>query len=632
MKGSFFGRRIPLSAIFGALVVLFFGFSASASPIENARLNPLTTTATRSVEPVAATSVTSPVKVFGSGELKRKGIVTIGDALNRLSEISASSNGVGGLTKIRLFGLPAKYTKIMIDGVDIGDPSGLGAADISNLDSSPVERIEIVEGAQSGLYGSQASAGVINIITKEGRGKPSVTLTQQIGTRQQSNSEISAQGSYKAFRFSGSLSQRYIGGLSKGDFLNGDSFQRSKTEDDPFRNQTGYLNLGYKIDDSNSIKLTLVNIKTISYLDEYPYYEYAGKSIDHSYHVNKLFNAQKIDYIHRNGFLNLDFSFANSFVQRHYKNDPYADSFFKGKRDLINVKADYSISKYVKLSAGGELQNERAKEPDIFSRDREALWIGPSFKKGAFFADAAARVDRYKTFGRHITYKTGIGYNFSTGTTAKVNFGTTFLAPTLYQLYDTKYGNPKLNPEKGKVANITLMQQIKENRISLTAFKTFITDGIDFDFAANPNYFNRSRRITKGMTGTFTVNSIEHFIFNISATWQEAKQKSGGQWAADMERLPKLKINWDMSYFPTSKLSFDLSGRYIGSDRASKYAKFSHKQIGKYSVWNAAVQYRATKNLTLLAKIDNLFDKFYETAEGYQTKPRTELLGLTAKF
>ncbi len=633
MKELFFGSRVFLLKIFAGLFILFYWFPAQGSQIDNAKLNPLTKTAERTINPVAASSVTSPVKIITSRELQRKGIVTVSDALNRLSEISTVSNGVGGLTNIRLFGLPAKYTKILIDGINISDPSGFGSVDLSNLDNAPVDKIEIVEGAQSGLYGSSAAAGVINIITKHGKGKPTVSLSQSIGTKKQIDSTISVQGSRKAFSFAGSLSQRYIGGLSKGDFWNGSSFQRNGVEKDPFRNQTGYLNLGYRIDNKNSLKLTLLNIKTISYLDEYPYYEYAGKPISHGYHEDIIFNAQKIDFIHQDNPLDFEISFANSFTQRHYKNDPgyYGDSFYKGKRDIVTVKSDYRLNKSILLSAGADVEASRAKTPEIYSRNREAVWIAPSFTKDAFFVNTALRLDKYKTFGNEFTYKIGTGYNFPTDTTLKANFGTIFLAPTLYQMYNTTYGNINLNPERGKTVDITVIQKLEENRISLTAFKSFINDAIDFDYATY-KYFNKNRYTAKGITASGTLNSVNHFIFNLSGTWQNAKEKKGGSWQADRVRLPRFKANWDISYFPISRLSFDLSGVYVGSDKSSKWAKISDKQIGRYSVWNAAVQYKATKNLTLLAKLDNIFDKFYETAEGYQTEPRTATIGLKATF
>ncbi len=636
MKGLLINLRVSLPKIFAGFFIFMFAFPLSVfGAVGSANLQPLTKTAERSINPVAISSITSPVKIITSRELERRGITTVSDALNRLSEISTVSNGVGGLTNIRLFGLPAKYTKIMIDGIDISDPSGIDSTvDLSNLDNGIVDKIEIVEGAQSGLYGSSAAAGVINIITKHGKGKPTVSLSQSVGTKKQIDSTISAQGSHKAFSFAGSLSQRYIRGFSKKDLWNGSSFQRNGVELDPFRNQTGYLNLGYKIDDTNSLKLTLLNIKTINYLDS------AAEPVpdrNHAYHVNKLFNAQKIDFIHRNNPLNFDVSFANSFIQRHYKNNPgyYGDSFYKGKKNIFTIDTNYKLNKLVSISMGTDVQTSRAKTTNIYSRDREAVWIAPSFTKDAIFANAALRLDRYKTFGRHLTYEIGAGYNFG-NTTFKANFGTTFLAPTLYQMHNTTYGNINLNPERGKTVDISVIQKLEENRISLTAFKSFIKDKIAWELT-NPvtyqgQYFNKNRYAAKGITAAGTINSINHFIFNLSGTWQEAKEKKGRLWQADRVRLPRFKANWDVSYFPISRLSFDLSGVYVGSDKSSNWAKIPGKQIGKYSVWNTAVQYRATKNLTLLAKLDNIFDKFYETAEGYQTEPRVGIIGITAKF
>jgi len=324
----------------------------------------------------------------------------------------------------------------------------------------------------------------------------------------------------------------------------------------------------------------LLNIKTISYLDEYPYYEYAGKPINHGYHEDIIFNAQKISFIHRDNPLNLAISFSNSFIQRHYKDDPgyYGDSFYKGKRDLVTIKSDYRLNKSVLLSTGADVEASRAKTPEIYSRNREAVWIAPSFTKDAFFVNTALRLDKYKTFGKEFTYKIGTGYNFPTDTTLKANFGTIFLAPTLYQMYNTTYGNINLNPERGKTIDISVIQTLKENRISLTAFKSFIKDAIDFDYATY-KYFNKNRYAAKGITASGTLNSVNRFIFNLSGTWQEAKEKKGGLWQADRVRLPRFKANWDVSYFPISRLSFDLSGVYVGSDKSSPYAKIPSKQI-----------------------------------------------------
>jgi vitamin B12 transporter len=184
---------------------------------EEVSLGEVVVTATRTPEPVEQTA--SSVTVITGEELEERGITTLAEALREVAGIAVVQNSLGGLTSVFVRGADTGQTVVMIDGVPIYDPSGLAKGDVSwilpHLKVDQIERIEIVRGPQSVLYGSNAMAGAINIITKEGKKKSEVKIQAEGGSYSTFAEGISLTGISEDVSYAISVKRMDSEGISK---------------------------------------------------------------------------------------------------------------------------------------------------------------------------------------------------------------------------------------------------------------------------------------------------------------------------------------------------------------------------------------------------------------------------------
>ena len=638
-----FKRLLALSC-----AALFIGSYA------HAQNNTIVVTATRTQTEVLKTP--SPVNVVTQKQMQKQGTIFVKDALKYVPGVSVTSNGAfGGTTSVRIMGLSSRYIKTLIDGIDVSDPSQPQPYyDFANLLPNGINRIEIVQGAQSGLYGANAVGGVINIITKKGKGKPYVKYTQEAGSYSTYKESAETGGKINNVSFYFNALRLDTRGISKMDKYNPKDNSYSRGDEDDSYHQTALnTRLEYDFDDSMNIGTVLMWSKTRDYLDNgwyiTPSYEYLPDDDASSNNTPSAKSLRLIDhfllsklYLNKS-FDNLKIKFNTYYTQtlRYYKSAPNGWKDYKGKKWGSNLIATYTLNK-TKLTLGFSQKMDKYEDTTPFKKLRyNYAGFGEILQSiGNLNLQATAREDDFKTFGKHFTYKLGANFLVTqTNTILKANFGTGFRAPSIWELYapanPTWYftgGNPNLTPEKSKNWDFGFVQFLPYNsNISFIYFKNIIKDRITYyiDPATwESTYQNvKGKTISDGFEIGLKSSPIKFLTIGANYTYTASKDPDTGEQAA---RIPLRVYTGYITVKPLGdKLTATLDGRYIGKRFDDKYHKH---QTGKYAVFDFTLLYNPIKNLEASLTVKNIFDRFYEEVYGYSTLPRSVFATVSYKF
>jgi vitamin B12 transporter len=376
------------------------------------------------------------------------------------------SGGPGQPTSVFMRGANANHTLVLVDGVEMNDPASPNAAfDFANLQTDNIERIEVLRGAASAVYGSDAIGGVINIITKKGRGKPKYNLTSEGGSYGTWKTGGGVAGSVDAFNYSLNASRMETTGFPAADKNLGN------TTADPYRNTTVSGSAGLKVTDNLDFGGTL------RYNDGKTFMDDCGgvgcNDPNNYYHFNQLFSRA---FGHLKLFENLWEQTLGLAYSRSSRNNnsqygaAYPDSStttaaYLGEKLKLDYQSVINLHKSNTISMGVEEEADSMHSSDnAFYPNYNYTYIdnipGKTMNTVGYylqdqirlfdrsFTTAGLRFDDNNRFGGHLTWRVNELYALNEiGTRLKGSYGTGFKAPALYQLYDPLYGNSALKPE-----------------------------------------------------------------------------------------------------------------------------------------------------------------------------------------
>jgi vitamin B12 transporter len=564
---------------------------------------------------LSKTNVTDNVNILTSEEMKLQGFVTVSDALNSLPGISVTRNGgLGQTTSVFVQGFSNKYLLVLVDGVRYNDPTNLSGARLSTLLVDDIDKIEVIKGAQSGVWGADAAAGVINIITK--KATPGV------------HASISAEaGSYKTRTLSTSLSKRthtydvmlsYFRTTSNGfsatvPYVGADV---RDYESDPYRNTTINFKAGYWLDSNNRIEA--------GYHDINSHTDYDDSSFSSPY--LPLPNSYAVsEYRSKSGYLKYKYFINRNLIEATVSQNKFDSEFsyghYVGKTPSLELKDTYKYAKNSMLVVGGSLEKREYKYTYSYSSmDKEdknrALFANNVFEYGNFVFSQALRYDNFSAFENKITGKIGLKYNFAPDFNVYANYGTAYETPSIYQLASA-YGNPNLKPENIRSLNVGAFYK----GINVNFFKNQIKDLISFGSSTYENVDGTST--LKGVELSYQKTYFHNLLVGTNYTYTDAKDASGTR----LQKVPRYQIGINVAYSPIQKITLSADGSYIGS-RDSYY----HHETGRYFVANAKALYHCNKTFDVYLKLNNIFDRIYETTEYYGTARRSFYVGFSAKF
>lgn len=602
------------------IMVLFF---AGIILAEEVKLERIVVSATRTEEVIE--ELGTSVSVIGAEDIKRSGKSTVLDILRTVPSLNVVQTGaLGGQTSVFLRGAKPEYTLVMIDGIEMNDPMSAGRNfDFAHLTTDNIERIEILRGPQSTLYGSDAIGGVVNIVTKKGTGKTKFEISSEAGSYKTFREYISLDGASAKLNHSLSISRIDSSGFSKA---------KDGQEEDSYENSTFLSRIGFNISEE----------KKLDFILRYTYYDTdiddAAYDDDPNYTANSnslAFKTQFTDRIKDFWEQSLGLSWLD--VKRRYRDDPDSkdltdayDDWFYGNNKKIDWQHNLFISEIDTLTAGFEYEEERGAHRDVDRRhiNNKAFYLQNQLKLWEkLFITPGIRVDEHSSFGSDTNYKLSSSYYIQkTDTRFKANLGTGFKAPSLFQLYDPTYGNANLSPDESTNYDIAIEQGLIKGIIfGVGYFNNRFKNMVDFDFDTN-RYKNLGKAKTAGVELNTSIRPFEKFSLDCSYTRMNTRDNSTGK---ELARRPKDKLGLNINLDFIKNLKSTLLVNYFGHRWDNTANTFKMKP---YTRVDLSATYNLSEDLDIFCTIENLLNRKYEEVRGYATAAFSLYSGIKKRF
>ncbi len=592
-------------------------------------LQPMVVSATR--VPTPESEVASSVTVITAQQIAAMQATTLPDVLRYVPGLNlVQSGGPGGQTSIFMRGTNSNHTKVLVDGIDVTDPSTpTGTFDFGQFLVQNIERIEVLRGPQSGLYGSDAIGGVINIITKNGSGPPQLTAKVEGGSFQTFNQAASVSGSQDQFSYVATVDHVHSGStpVTPLDLLPAGVGRRNDYDD----NLTASTKLGYQL--LPAFDVGFVGRYTDSHLhftsDGFDPITFASSpdanqsEEDTNGYYGRVFGHLALLDGRLDQTLGVSYTHEKSFT---FSPD-FADELNIGKR----LKVDYQgTAKLVDsqddaqtLVFGAEHARDQISEPiDAgLSIDAGYLELQSRFARNLFTA-ANVRYDSNTMFGHKVTYRFAPTYSITqTGTQIKASIGTGFKAPTLSELFQNFppffFGNPNLKPEKSVGWDAGIDQALLSDAVHVGAtwFHISLRDLIADDITGS-TYANVARATALGVESFVSYRPLEALVLRLDYTYTESTDDVLHQ---QLLRRPKHKGTLSADWAASNALSFDVDLLYVG-DWIDASRDFSVPRLTApgYFTANVAGNYKLTPDFEIYARVGNLLDRHYEDPVGFQ--------------
>jgi vitamin B12 transporter len=610
--------------------------------------------ATKTTLPVS--QVTSAIEVISGEELERKKIKTVIDALRLAQGVAAfSSGGPGTSATVRLRGAQSNHTLVILDGTIMNSPT-TGEFDFANITADNIERIEIVRGAQSMLWGADAIGGVINIITKKGEGKPTGSAYIEYGSFATLREGASFRGVMGPADFSISLNRWDTSSFSAVDYRRG-AFER-----DGFHNWQGSGKLGVGLPKDGRFEVAVrwwnsdVNLDNAFaasslFPNGVPFDVYGSKQTTRNVIMSGVYDQpittwwnQKLTLARTNertlfdpGRLQLDLN-TGSLSQ------PFQDF---GDIDVLNNRIEWQhnvqVAKPLLLTAGYQFREEQGTNPTI---DPKAKIISShaGFAQAQMniqdhlLLTAGLRQDSYNVFGDATTYRVTGGYLLKkTGSKVRFSYATGFRAPTINQLFfPFGFGNPDLKPEKSKSLDVGIDQNLFKDRLTLNAgyfwnrFQDLIL-GVASPVCPPPFGFcaqNIGQAKSQGWEAGFTLALLK--ILEIKGQYTYTLTRDLGT-ARRLPRWPIDQASIGVTYQPIEPVHMNLDYRFVGA-RNNDAANTPTQRLGSFGVVNVSATYDVTKQAQVFGRIDNLFNQEYQEILFFGTPIRSVYGGVKISY
>jgi vitamin B12 transporter len=617
---------------------------AGQHPADTVVLAPVVVTATR--VPTRADAVPAAVTVITGAELESQGIRTVADALRAVPAATVvETDAYGSVTSLFLRGGESDYTKVLIDGVAQNAPGG--AYDFANLTTDDVERIEVVRGPVSVLYGSDAVTGVVQIFTRDGGGSGHGSAAVSGGTYGTSAVDASLAGGGDRAGYAVSVSRLASDGVY--------AFNNQ------YRNEVVSGRVRFRPDERSHAAISL-------------------RYSDAAYHFPTDGNgdpvSQKQRQLDRGPSVGLDLGHVFSphvegllTAAWHRDNYQYANAP-NDSRDTLNFL--FTSSDWVTREGVEARANLRLPPADV-------LTVGTAFERevmegttlatpqarndGAVYGQlvtglerpvsltAGARLEDNQRFGRYATYRAGISLRLAARTRAIASVGTGFKEPSFYQNFATglfAHGNPDLKPEHSFSWEAGLESSIPDSPITTRAtyFDQRFRDLIDFN-AGDNTYLNVPGADARGVEVTSDAALGAAVHVTAGYTWLHTRVTQGGASTAAtalfvsgqrLLRRPEHAGTVGLAYRSAGRVSATVTARYTGNRDDLDYATLQRVTLPAYTRVDAALQYdmrranASRSGLTLTARVENLLDRAYEEVKNVPARRRTLLFGGQVRF
>jgi len=530
----------------------------------------------------------------------------------------AQTGGVGSVpSPLALRGSTSARTLVLIDGVRIED-AGFSSTALQHIMLDQVERVEIVRGNVSSLYGSNAVGGVIQVFTKRGQGEPAPSVSVMAGSRNTSDVHVGYGGEAGSTRFSLSASRFDTKGFSA---IDPAAAPLANPDPDGYRNQGLSFSASHKLNAAHEFGVAVLN--TEAWLDyDQPIFTVPSDVQRSNQEMSMLQGWWEARFVEQWK------SRVTVAENKDHRTDTLNGSFFSKSntrtRQLL-WDNEVRLSPPHAITVGLEGRNQTLDSGSVFGsdplreRDVSAGRIGYLGRIGDHMLQANYRYEDYSDFGAEGTYYLGYGYDLTSAWRFTLSHATAFRAPTFLDL-DPVFGNPNLQPERSKTNEIGVQWASGPHRLRVVYFDTEYQDAIVLD-----NLFIPQNVQTASNQGVET--SYSGVLFGIdlraSLTFQDPVEQDRTN-SPQQQALRRAKTLAALSAFKSfGALRLGGDWRYSGERRDQSITDSTVTVFEPaYSVLNLMARYQLSKNIWFGARLENALDEDYRLVSGYNTAGR----------
>ncbi|WP_018127924.1 TonB-dependent receptor plug domain-containing protein [Balneola vulgaris] len=593
-------------------------------PVDTLELNTVVVTASKI--PTETRQTTRPVVVIDQAEIRKSAGKDLAQLLDDQSGIviNGAFSNPGKDKGVYLQGATTQYVLILIDGQPVNDPSGAGGAvDLRLISLDNVERVEVVKGSMSTLYGSDAIAGVINVITKKPQDKTvAVNGKAAYGSYESVDLSAGVNGRLNLLGYSLNYSKQTTDGISEAK----DENDAGNFDKDGFNRDALSAKFDIALTEQLSIK------PFVNYTNYEGDYDGGAFADAPNKYTAKLVNPG-VDIHFENDAWTVKGGYQYNEVERTFESG-FGTSEFTGNIQNLDIYSTYAASENVTVLGGFNYQKQVLDDNDANTNNPDATLISPYVSsilkaENGLGAELGFRLNEHSDAGTQLTYNFSPYYNVNENIRVLASYATGFKAPTLNELFGPFGANPDLEPQKSRYIDFGIEYYANNGRFNAEVlyFNRHIDDVIIYTFGTG--YENQDEQDDQGveLSANYLVNeflTVQSF-YNYLTGEQTTLDGSGNEVKRDnLIRRPEHAFGFSFLVSPSNDVNVNLQVRHTGEREdvffnPNTFASES-KTLDAFTLVNLYADYTLLEGqLTLFADIKNLFDTDYTEVYGYNT-------------
>jgi vitamin B12 transporter len=576
-------------------------------------LDEVTVTGSRTAVTVDASL--SPVEIIDREAIERSQAQSLPELLRGRAGVNLSNQGgAGKLTTLFLRGSESDHVLVLIDGIRIGSSTS-GLVSFQDLPLAMIDRIEIVRGPRSSLYGSDAIGGVIQIFTRRDRGAATPHAAFTAGSHDLRGASAGIGGSGSRGWYGIDAAYQRTDGINACNvatptpFSGGCFIGAAQPDRDGYRNRSLSLRGGLDATDAFSIEGHALRVEGHN--------DYDGDFVDSSDVVQQVVGGRA--QWQATGAFKLQLTAGRNVDASDNFLGATPNGFFSTHRDSATLQGDVTLAPHHLLTLGVDWLRDSVDSDtpyDEQARGNRAAFAQYQGNVGAHDLQASLRRDDNDQFGSHTTGSAAWGRDFGAGWRATAGYGTAFKAPTFNELYYPFFGNAALRPESSRSWEAGIAYRAQHGHWRLDGFSTRVDDLIAYDASIFlPNNIDRAR--LRGAELGFG-SALAGWDLDASVSWLDPRNRSGNDAGKLLPRRAR----------QTARLDLDRGfGRFhlgvTGIVEGTRFDDIANtRRLGGYATLDLRAQYALASDWSVQARVANVFDRDYQTAAFYNQPGR----------
>jgi vitamin B12 transporter len=581
-----------------------FATISTAQAQTNSEFNPVVVSASRTEQSLS--DVLPSVSVISRADIDKSQATNLADLLQGEAGFEFGRNGgPGSLTSFFLRGQDSKNVVVIVDGVRLKDEV-TGTSQVENISLSQIERIELLRGNASALYGQGAVGGVVQIFTKAGKGDPKAYSSISYGSRNTSDIAVGYGGQVDDYKFNFGVSRQETSGYSA---INSSQYPNANSDKDGYLNNSmsGSLSKGLGGGNEIGVRVNATHAK-LDYDDAYG----VRADLHTQTSANYLTGLYLKNQINDRWMSRLDMNASQVEIKAHTNGGLNTNNDTRQNQVRWFNTYQYSEAQSFNFGAEDVRANSVTTSNGDASRNARAIFVGYQGKYDRLSSQLNIRYDNITSGQEATTGLLGLGYQLTQSLKAVSSISSGFNAPTLFEQTNT----PRLATEKYKSKEFGFVQANQRGLTRLIYFNTSTTSAILYDgsFQGSNDYSNIGRVENSGVELSSKL-SLNDYVLKLSAVTQDPWDVSNNR---QLQRRAKQYGSVDVS---RTIGFYDLGVKLYGSAER-KDTTGGPGTLSGYSIWSFYASKKIDKEWTARLKLDNAFDRDYQLAYGYNTPGR----------